>query len=256
MYNVLIGAGAALLTFLAFYAPGIIDWWGAALLGLIAFAAAYFVLARRSLRQLEAVMMEAQKDIVGARQGNSINKARIDAGLDKIREGFKLGKWQFFITGQVHAQLGMILFMLERFDEARPHLEKSFVRIGQARAMLAVLYFKDKEYVRMAKVFEEAVGADKKNGLVWSTYAWCLENAGQKVAALEVLGRAVKENPADEKVKDNQRALQNNERLRMKPYGQEWWAFRLEPPPMDFAPPGMRIQPGFRKGYRQPPRQR
>ena len=98
--------------------------------------------------------------------------------------------------------------------------------------------------------------ADKKNGLVWSTYAWCLDKLGDRTRALEVLGRAVKQNPADEKLKDNQKALQNNERLRMKPYGQDWWAMRLEPVPMDAIPAGMRPPQGFRKGWRTPPQTR
>ncbi len=257
MFNLLISLGAAVVGFLAFFATHVLSAPSAGLVGLIAGAVAYFFLARRSLKQLEQVMGEAQKELMAARQGQSLNKVRIDAGLAKMKEGFRLGRWQFLVNPQVHAQLGMLYFMLERYDEARPYLEKSFVRIGLARAMLAILHYQAKQYDQMTKVFEEAVRADKKNGLLWSTYAWCLEKIGQRDKAVEALARAVKENPADEKLKENQKALQNGERLRMKPYGQEWWSMRLESPPMDFVPAGMR-QPtaGFRKGYRQPPKAR
>jgi len=78
----------------------------------------------------------------------------------------------------------------------------------------------------------------------------------EKAKALSVLARAVKANPGDEKLRENQKALQNGERLRMKPYGQEWWALRLEPMPMDAIPAGLRPQVGFRKGWRQPPKER
>ena len=102
----------------------------------------------------------------------------------------------------------------------------------------------------MAKAFEDAVTSSKKDSLMWAVYAWCLVQAGQRVAALEVLGRGLKEIPNDEKLKANQIALQNNERPKMKPYGQMWWAFHLEPVPMDHIPPGMRGQLQQRKGYR------
>jgi len=256
MINLLLSAAVAVVTFLLFFLPGIFAATGSAVLGTIGFAAAYFFLARRSMKQLEAILMSAQGDIMGARQGNTLNQARIESGLTKIRSGFALGRWQLFVTGQVHAQLGMILFMLERYDEARPHLEKAFIRIAQARLMLAVLCHRNDDAAGMAKAFEQAVAAEKKNSLTWSTYAWCLEKRGQRDQALAVLARGVKESPSDEKLKENQKALQNGERLRMKPYGQEWWALRLEPMPMEFIPAGMRPQQGFRKGYRQPPKER
>jgi len=104
----------------------------------------------------------------------------------------------------------------------------------------------------MSKVFEEAVANNKKDGFVWSIYAFCLDKAGQREKALEVLGRGLAESPSDEKMKTNQLALQNKERLRMKAYGQEWWAFHLEPPPIDAVPPGMRGQLTQRNGYRSP----
>jgi tetratricopeptide (TPR) repeat protein len=256
MINLLLSTLAALAAGGLVYLLGVGFGVGLLLLAVVAFAGAYFGLARRTLKQLEAILLDAQREFGAARQGSALNQARIDAGLARIRDGFALSKWQLFIAGQVHAQLGMILFTLERFDEARPHLEKSFMRIGQARAMLAVLHFKAKANDKMTKAFEEAVAADKKNGLVWSTYGWCLDKLGERSKALEVLGRAVKQNPADDKLKENQKALQNNERMRMKAYGQEWWAMRLEPVPMDAIPAGMRPPQGFRKGWRTPPQTR
>ena len=256
MINLLIAIGAGLVGFAAFFLTGALSAFSASLVGTIVFGAAYFLLARRTLKQLEVIMLDAQKDLMGARQGTSIIQARLDAGIARIQEGFALSKWQFLVAGQVHAQLGMILFMLEKYDEAKPHLEKAFGRIAQAKAMLGALHFKAKNVDEMVKAFETAVIAEKKNSLVWSTYAWCLRESGQREKALEVLGRGVAAIPNDQRLKDNQLAAQNNEKLKMKPYGQEWWAFRLEPPPMDFIPAGMRPQPGFRKGYRQPPKQR
>lgn len=255
MYNLLISLGASVVTFLLFYLPFNLPISGALLPAIIVGPVVYFFLARRSLKQLEAIVMDATKDIeAGAKEvapgSSEIRSRRIDQGLDKMKEGFKLSKWQFLVASQLHATIGSYLYMLKRFDEALPHLQKSFARAGQARAMLGALYYQRKEYDKMSKAFEEAVSANKKDSLVWSVYAWCLDKAGQRVAALDVLGRGMKEIPNDEKLKANQIALQNNERIKMRPYGQMWWAFHLEPMPVDHIPPSMRGQLQQRKGYR------
>jgi tetratricopeptide (TPR) repeat protein len=248
MYNLLIALGAAVAAFLLFWAPGLVNWWGALLPATIALAIVYFVLARRTLRGLEAIMMTAQRDL-GAK--------RVEPALAKIREGFELAKWQFFVAPQVHAQLGMILYMLQRDAEAKEHLSKSLVRIAQARAMYGAILFKEKNYPKMEQVFEEALRYSKKDGFVWSIYAWCLDAAGMTDKAIGALSRGVAESPGDEKLKQNQLALQNEKRLKMKAYGNEWWAYQLERPPASvlqgMAPSGV-LQP--RKGYRTPPQRR
>lgn len=247
MYNLLISIGALVVTLLVFVAFGV-GWWASILPATIAFALAYFFLARRSLRQFEGIMRESQQ---------LLTAKKIEPGLDKMREAFPIAKWQFLIEPQIHAQIGMVLYMLQKFDEAFPHLEKSFVRIGQARAMLGALHFKRKNLDAMVKVFEEATQANKKDGFLWSIYAWCLDKSEQREKALAVLARGLAESPGDERLKANQLALQNNERLKMKAYGTEWYAFHLEKPPADVV---AALNPGaptpFRKGYRQPPKQR
>ncbi len=243
MYNLLIAIAAAVLAFGLTFATGLVDWWGALFPFVLAFGVVYFLLARRTLAQLETLYRDAQAEIMAK---------RIPSGIAKIESGFELAKWQFFVKPQVHAQLGSLLYMLEKYDEARPHLEKSFARIGQARAMYAALLFREKNDAKMIEVFEDALKYTKNDGLLWSTYAWCLHERGQTAKAMDVLGRATKENPSDQKLKDNQLSLQNEKGLKMNPYGMEWWAYRLEAPPSSVAPPQAK---GFavRKGYRNPP---
>jgi tetratricopeptide (TPR) repeat protein len=244
MYNLLISLAAALVTFVLFHSSHGLNlvWYSALVPALIVLGVVYFLLARRTMKQLEAVMGSAQKDFLAQRW---------DAGIAKMQEAFALSQWQFLIASQVHAQLGSVLYMLKRFDEAKPHLEKSFVRIGQARAMLGALHYMDKDYEKMTKTFEDALPYNKKDGMLWSIYAWCLDKSGQREKALEAIGRGLEESPSDEKMKANQLALQNKERMRMKAYGQEWWAFHLEQPPTDFVPAHMRGQlQQARPGYR------
>lgn len=244
MFNLLISLGVGLLAFVLVYATGL-AWWGAAFPALVAVGLSYFLLARRSLRQLEVIMMSAQQDLAAQ---------RIEPALVKLNSAFALGRWQFLVGSQIHAQLGMVLYMVKRFDEAKPHLEKSFVRIGQARAMLGALHYTRKDYPAMEKTFEDALRYNKKDGFLWSVYAWCLENSGQHAKAISALSRAVESSPDDERLKTGLLALQNNKRLRMRSYGQEWWAFHLERPPADLMaamqPGGRQARRGFR-GYRQ-----
>lgn len=243
MYNLLLSLAAAALALLVFGATGLVPWWGAVLPATVALGGTYFVLARRTLKQLEALMLVAQKDLAAQ---------RIEPGLAILREGFSLSKWQFFVAPQVHAQIGMLLYMLKRFDEALPHLQKAFVRVGQAQSMLAALYFQRKDYEAMEKAFEAGVRHSKKDGFLWSTYAWCLDKSDQRAKALSVLARGLQENPSDEKLKANQLALQNNERMRMRGYGHEWWGFHLETPPKDVLQSMNPQMQGQRKGYRTP----
>lgn len=243
MYNLLISIGAALIVFAAFFFGVKLPWYSSLLPAIVALLGVYLLLARRTMKQVEAVLLDAQKELLAK---------RIETGIAKMKEAFTFAPWQFLVGSQVHAQLGALYYTLKRFDEAKPHLEKSFVRMGQPRAMLGALHYMNKDYQKMTEVFEEAVSYNKKDGMVWSVYAWCLDRNGQREKALEVLGRGLTESPNDEKMKANQLALQNKERMRMKAYGQEWWAFHLEPPPVDFVPSHMRGQLQQRKGYRTP----
>lgn len=248
MYNLAIAIGALVATFLLFFFGFHLSWISSLAPTVAAGVGVYFVLARRTLKAVEDIQTAAQKEFMAK---------RIDAGLAKLNEAFALAPWQFLVSSQVHGQVGAVLYMMKRFDEARPHLEKSFVRQGQVRAMLGALHYMNKDYDKMIKTFEDAAAYNKKDGFLWSIYAWCLSNAGQRDKAIEAISRGLKESPSDEKMQANQLALQNKERLRMKAYGQEWWAFHLEQPPVDFVPAHMRGQLlQQRPGYRTPRQKR
>ncbi|MGQ0506713.1 MAG: tetratricopeptide repeat protein, partial [Myxococcaceae bacterium] len=140
-------------------------------------------------------------------------------------------KWQFLIGSEVHAQIGMIKYLVNDTDGALQHLQKANARNYMALAFQGALFFRKKDYAQMEKAFEKAVTAGKKEGLVWSTYAWCEQQIKEKGKALEILGRAVAVNPSDEKLKAGLTALQNDKKLRMKAYEPMWWQFGLEQPP-------------------------
>ena len=88
------------------------------------------------------------------------------------------------------------------------------------------------------KVFEGAVGASKKEGLLWAVYAWCLDKEGRHDEAVAVMARAAKANPSDEKVKAVLQSLQNDKKLKLgKVYEEQWFQFHLERMPPEMMGP-------------------
>jgi len=97
--------------------------------------------------------------------------------------------------------------------------------------MLAVIYMKKKDKTNMVETFEKAVKGTKKESMLWSLYAYCILKEGDREKALEILSRGLKALPDDDKLKANQTAVANKERMKMKNYGEMWMQFYLEKMP-------------------------
>ena len=200
--------------------------------GLLAATIAYFVLARRTWKKLEAIFGAMQR---------AVQAQKIDKAVQTLQGGFVLAPWQFLVASQLHSNIGILLFLKKEDDAALPHLEKSFSRNWIARGMLGVTRYRKRDVDGMKKVFEEAVKVNKKEGVLWSAYAWILEKEGRHEEAIAVLGRAVAANASDEKLKTSLQALQNGKKLKLgKLYQEQWFQFRLEQPPPEFAGAGFR----------------
>ena len=174
--------------------------------GLLAATIAYFVLARRTWKKLEAIFGAMQRDV---------QAQKIDKAVQTLQGGFVLAPWQFLVASQLHSNIGILLFLKKEDDAALPHLEKSFSRNWIARGMLGVTRYRKRDVDGMKKVFEEAVKVNKKEGVLWSAYAWILEKEGRHEEAIAVLGRAVAANASDEKLKTSLQALQNGKKLKL-----------------------------------------
>jgi predicted Zn-dependent protease len=132
---------------------------------------------------------------------------------------------------EIHAQIAMIKYMVKDHDGALAHFQKGSPRNYMAKAMEGALHYQRKDFTAMQSAFEAAVKTGKKESVVWAAYAWCLLQIKEKDKALQVLARAVQINPSDEKLKSSLTQLQNDKRLKMKPYEPTWWQFGLEQPP-------------------------
>lgn len=229
MINLVLSLAAGLAAFAG--TAAVFSWLPAIFPGVIVALGVYVWLAQRALKEMNALNERAQKEL---------SAQRIDRAVEIFRSGLPLARQQFLVGPVLHANIGSLLYMKQDFEAARPHLEQGYVRNYMARAMLACLHYKKKDEAAMRREFEAAVRYGKKEGLIWSTYAYCLEKLGGRDEAMKVLARAVAANPADERLKANLLALQNNKRMKMRGYGLQFYQFHLEPLPPELGGGGGR----------------
>ena len=204
--------------------------------GMIAFAGSYVLLARRVAVKVQALMNLVQNELATLPPNKKREQqARVDKAVKLLESGLVYDRWQFLIGPEIHANIGMIKYMFKDLDGAAIHLNQSSARNYMALAMKGALLFQRKDYPGMKAAFEAAVKPGKKEALVWAVYAWCLLQLKEKDSALEVMARAAQSNPSDEKLKASLSQLQNDKRMKMKPYEPAWWQFGLEAPPMDMS---------------------
>ena len=195
----------------------------------MAVVVAYVLLARRTMKQLEAVMASAQKELAGR---------RIEKAVAILESAFPLARWQFLVGSQLHGQIGALLYVQKEFEEAEPHLRKSFVKMGTARAMLGAQHFRRKEWKEMESVFDAALRANKGESLLYAVYAFCEDKRGERKKAIEILQKGVSEVKSDERLKTLLGRLQNDKRMKLEAFGEQWYQFWLETPPMTQGPGG------------------
>src|SRR5436853_6096749 len=97
MINLALALVAAFLGFALFYFTHIAHAVGSILPAVVAGVAAYVLLARRTVKQLEAVMASAQKELAGH---------RVEKAVAILAAAFPLARWQFLVSSQLHGQNG------------------------------------------------------------------------------------------------------------------------------------------------------
>jgi tetratricopeptide (TPR) repeat protein len=232
MYNLLISLaiGVAVAAGIRFGTE--FGWIAAIFPGVVAMAVTYVLLVRRILKKMERLMDAMQKEV---------QARKMDKAVQTLQGGFALAPWQFLVAAQLHSNIGVLHYLDEDYDAALPHLEKSFSKHWIARGMLGALRYRRRDVAGARKVLDDAVKTNRKEGVLFATYAWILEKEGQHDEAIAVLGRGVQANPSDEKLKASLQALQNGKKLKLgKLYEEQWFQFRLEAPPTQIIGPGFR----------------
>jgi tetratricopeptide (TPR) repeat protein len=230
MYNLLLSIVAGLAVGFGVRLLGF-SLWACLVPGVLAFIGTYVVLARRIATRVQAMVSLAQKELSVAPANARDQRQRVEKAIKILQGALVYDKWQFLIASEIHAQIGMIKYMMKDLDGAEAELAHVNSRNYMALAISGALAFQRKDYSKMEKSFEAAVKSGKKEAVVWAAYAWCLLQQKEKDRALKVLARAVSVNPSDERLKGSLQSLQNDKRLKMKPYEPLWWQFGLEQPP-------------------------
>lgn len=181
----------------------------------------FFFISRNLSKRLEGTIKSLQDDLM---------KGQVDRALRKLKDiKERYGKWQFFLAATIDGQIGSILYMKGQYLQAKPYLERAFVRHWVAKAMLAVIYYRERKFSKMEEVFQHATRHVKKAGLLWSLWAYCVWRNGETERAISILNKGKGYlGEADPHLSQNLLSLQNDKRMRMKAYGEQWYQFQLE----------------------------
>ena len=188
--------------------------------GLAAFTLMYVLLLKQVMKRVGESMDTVQKDLMANRPEAAIHK------LEAVQK--KYAYWQFFIKKQMNAQIGMIYYMRRDFNKAYEYLDQGFVRHWVAMAMLAIIHMKRNQPKKMIATFEKTLAATRKEALLWSLYAFCLEKIGDRNKAVSVMEKGLKKVGNDDLMKANLESLKAGGKMKMQGYGDLWHQFQLE----------------------------
>jgi tetratricopeptide (TPR) repeat protein len=219
MYNILISAGAAVVTFLLLMFPAGLYWWLSLLIALLVFVGVFYLISRIIMQKVVAIMETATKDL---------QSQRVEKGIRELQGALKYGKWQIYVTGQVNAQIGTVYYLKRDFATAFPYLEKAFFKNWAAMGMLAISYMKRNKKDKMKETFDKAAQGSPKEPLLWNLYAYCLCEVNEPGRAKEILEKGLKKVPGDENTRQNLELLKGGKKMKMKGFGEMWLQFHLE----------------------------
>jgi hypothetical protein len=229
MYNVLIALGAALAAYLLGW---LVAGWAAGFIpAVIALFGVFFVLSRRTMKQVEAIAQQAMAHM----QAGKVDEAR-----ESLRSALPLGKWQFLVAEQIHGQIGALDYMQAvglkmqrqlsasqaKFAEARANLEKSWSRDWRSRATLGLVLHRAGDADGAVAAFEGASSAGSGEPIYWGLYTFVLSEAKKREQAMLVVGRGLEACKGNAPLLAIREALSNKRRPDFKgAFGELWFQF-------------------------------
>jgi tetratricopeptide (TPR) repeat protein len=242
VYSVLL---ASAIAFLLGFSGVFLGWWHWAwgiLFTLIAFVAAWIVIARRLGARVHPVMARVQKQI---------EAGHLEGAMQSLADLLPLGRWVPMLRGQLLGNMGMLAWMANKKEKALELLEGSSLRATDARLLLGAILWRNGDTARAMQVLQVAGAVNKKHALLHNTVAWMLLKQERADEAQKVLAAFLKRSPNDAPTKDNMLRVQNRTRMAMQNFGMQWYSLQLEQPPQQMGQ--MRRAP---KGFREPPKGR
>lgn len=191
-----------------------------AITALAAFTLIYVVILKQVMKRVGTAMDGVQKDLMANRPEAAVRR------LEDVQK--KYANWQFFVKKQMNSQIGMVYYMRRDFSKAYDYLNQGFVRHWVAMGMLAVIQMKRNQPKNMIATFEKTLAGTRKEALLWSLYAFCLDKIGDRNKAVSVMEKGLKKVGADELMSANLEALKAGGKMKMQGYGDLWSQFQLE----------------------------
>ncbi|MCA1933041.1 MAG: hypothetical protein LDL13_05640 [Calditerrivibrio sp.] len=187
--------------------------------GIIVVIAINFFLGKHFLKKLTELFKLVEKDI---------RADKADKAIERLNEGYKYSRWQFFVKEQINSQIGIIHYSKRRFDDALPFLKAGFHKNWLGMAMLGTIYYKNKQYDLMKSTFDKAIKSSPKEGFLYTLYAYYLQSINENTKALEILTNGNKKIPLDDKLESALEAVKNNKKIKIQNYGQLWMQLNVE----------------------------
>jgi uncharacterized protein HemY len=225
--NLLLGLGVAIGVILVLALLKVSLWIGIPL-GIIGGTTLFIYLGRKVQAELEGIFTRASE---------LMRKQQFDPAIEVMKEGYKLGPRQFMVKGSIDGQIGVVQYLRKKNEEAEPLLRSASFQHYVAKAMLGILQWKRGEKKQAKETFNLALKAAKKESLLYSVYAYVLNEMKERDHAVEILNRGLKVCEGDERLVTNRNQLQNNKPMKMKVYGDQWYQFMLERPILRQEPP-------------------
>src|SRR6516164_8368361 len=169
MYNLLIALAIGALVTLLVKLSGFAIWAGL-VPGFLVLVGAFVLLGRRVAMKVQGLSKLAEKELSVQPANVKERQQRMEKAIKILEGGLVYDRWQFLIGSEIHAQIGMIRYVAKDYPQAEFHLTKASSRNYMAKALHAALHYQRKEYGQMEKLFEAAVKAGKKEGVVWAAY--------------------------------------------------------------------------------------
>ncbi len=188
--------------------------------GMVVFTLIYVLLLKRIMNSINVAMDGVQKDLMANRPEVAVRK------LEEVQK--KFGPWQLFVKKQMNAQIGMVYYMRRDFNKAFEYLNQGFARHWIAMAMLAIIHMKRNQPKQMIATFDKALVVTRKEPLLWSLYAFCLDKIGDRNKAASIMEKGLKKVGSDELMSANLAALKAGGKMKMQGYGDLWHQFQLE----------------------------
>jgi tetratricopeptide (TPR) repeat protein len=202
----------------------------------------WVLIARRIGKRLQPAMEQVQRQM---------QQQHFQLAYQSLEDMLPICKWIPLLKGQLLAQMGMLSLHMGQKDRGVKLLEGASLKNADARLMLACIRYRDGETDRAIKVLELTAKINKKHPLLHNTLAWMLHKAGRSDQAQAALAVFLKKNASNAPSKENMLRLQNNKRLSMTSFAEQWYALGLEQPPQTMGQ--VRRAP---KGFREPPKRK